>query len=265
MSLIYKYNIPKSGFLKSLFARPTLRRMDGIGQISSRRARELPEFSHHAGRAARSLCRGVWALVQTGCVDVRQMEQPSGGRPSGVKANTSCVCTWAASVCRTTARALLVCFFPVPPPLPRAQARVGVSVGVQLSFFVIGSPSFPLFVVTAVLGAALLPFLADFCIFMILTGTFPLLPPLSVFWSAGVVAAAQALRLFALLTFRFLLFLLLLLSGGFLWSFWRARLRLGLLRFVAFSLHSGTLFTGERRRQRNQKEALHLDWTRLGS
>lgn len=87
--------------------------------------------------------------------------------------------------------------------------------GVQLPFFVIGSPSFPLFVVTAVLGAALLLFLADFEIFMIFTWTFPLLP-LSVFWSAGVVAAAQALRLFALLTVGFLLFLLLLLSGGFL-------------------------------------------------
>lgn len=42
MSLIYKYNIPKSVFLKSLFARSMLRRMDGIRQISSRRARILP-------------------------------------------------------------------------------------------------------------------------------------------------------------------------------------------------------------------------------
>lgn len=270
VSLIYKYNIPKSGCLKSLFARPALRRMDGTRAISSRRARELPEFSHHAVRAAWSLCRGVWALAQTGClgcVDARRRwSSPAEGgrlklRQTGAAFVLSPVGTWAVSVCRTTARALLVCFFPVPPPLPRAQFRVGVSVGGQLSFFMIRSP-FPLFVVAAVLGAALLLFLADFCTFMILTWTFPLLPPLPVFWSAGLVAAAHALRLFALLTFGFLLFLLLLLSGGFLWSFWRACLRLGLLRFVAFGLHSGTLFTGERRIQRNQKEALQTkqDW-----
>lgn len=165
--------------------------------------------------------------------------------------------TWAVSVCRTIARALLLCCFPVPPPpFLHIQPWVGVSVRGLLSFFVIGSPSsLFLFIVTAVLEAALL-ISPDFWIFMVFA--FPLLHPLSVFCSTAVITTAWALRLLTLLIFRFLLFLLLLLSRGFLRLFWWACFRLGLLCFVASNLCSWTFFTRERR----NKSAVSITQTR---
>lgn len=211
---------------------------------------------HHAARAASSLCRGVWTQVQKGCFgfgDVRQRHNSPAEegrlklRQTQAAFVISLAIIWAVSVCRTITRALLICCFPVPPPLfLQIQPWVGVSVRGLLSFFVIGSPSFLLlFIITAVLEAALL-ISPDFWIFMVFT--FPLLHSLSVFCSTAVIAAARALRLLTLLTFRFLLFLLLLLSRGFLWLFWWACFRLGLLRFVAPNLCSWTFFTGERRK-----------------
>lgn len=153
--------------------------------------------------------------------------------------------TWAVLVCRTIARALLVCCFPVPrPPFLHIQPWVGISVGGLLSFFVIESPSsLLLFIITAVLEAALL-ISPNFWILMVFT--FPLLHPLSVFCSTAVITAAWALHLLTLLIFRFLFFLLLL-SRGFLRLFWWACFGLGLLGFVASDLCSWTFFTGERR------------------
>lgn len=237
-----------------------LRRVDGISEAPDRFPHEMcgrtPRIPHHAVRAASRLCRGVWTGLEKGCfgfVDARQTDRTALQRKAvwsqgkhNQRLYLSCLLvTWTASVCAIT-RALLVCFFPVPPTLLHVQPRVRVSVGVLLSLFVIGSPSFLLlFPTTAVLRAALLSSLTFFCVFMVFTWAFPLLPPRSAFWSTGALAAARALRLFTLFTFGFLLFLLLLLSTGFLWSFWRACLRLGLLRFVASSFCGGTFLTGE--------------------
>lgn len=239
-----------------------LRRVAGINEVPAdkiphEQCERTPRVPHHAAGADSSLCRGVWTQVQKGCfgyVDVRQRQNSPAEegrltlRQTQAAFVISLAITWAVSVCRTIARALLICCFPVlPPHFLHIPPWVGVSVGGLLSLFAIGSPSsLLLFIITAVLEVALL-ICPDFWIFLVFT--FPLLHPLSVFCSTAVIAAARALRLLTLLTFTFLLFLLLLLlSRGFLWLFWWGCFGLGLLCFVTFNLCSWIFFTGERRK-----------------